>query len=109
MSVVSADYATVLAALRRCLGNGTGLTGEEKRLALDVIQHASSNERDAAATALEAELVTQMAAWDGAGAGDSSAVYTAALAALAPLRTAAIAGTVVTDLSADDALDGRET
>lgn len=109
MAVVSADYATCVTALRRCLANGTNLDGYEKRLVLDVLQHATSNEKDAAAAALEALLVTHMAAWDAAGAGDSSAAYATALAALAAPRAAAIAGAVVTDIAADDALDGRDT
>ncbi len=109
MAVVNADYATCVAALRRCFAYGTNLSGEEKRLMLSVLQHATSNEKDAAAAALEAELVTQMALWDADGAGDSSGTYTAALAALAPLRTAAIAGAVITDIAADNVLDGLET
>ena len=109
MAVVSADYGTVVTALRRVLANGTNLTPEEKRMALDVVQHASSNEKDVAATALEALLVTAFAAWNAVGAGDSSATYTAQLAACAAARTAAIAGTAITDVAADDATDGRET
>ena len=72
MAVVSADYTTVCTALRRVLGNGTNLTGEEKRLALDVVQHAANTlDSKGAATAvtantdadvLEALLVTLAAA-----------------------------------------------
>ncbi len=109
MAVVNADYATCVAALRRCLANGTNLDGVEKRLMLDVIQHATSNERDVAATALEALLVTAFAAWNADGAGDSSGTYTAQLAACAAARTAAIAGATITDIAASDAVDGRET
>lgn len=109
MAVVDANYTTCVAALRRVLANGTNLTGEEKRLVLDVLQHATSNERDVAATALEALLVTCFAAWLADGAGDSSATYTAQLAACAAARTAAVAGATITDIAADDALDGRDT
>jgi hypothetical protein len=109
MAVTSADYATCQAALRRVLANGGLLDGVEKRLLLDVIQHASSNERDAAALALSAEVDAQLALWLADGAGDSSATQAAAAAALAPLQAAAIAGAVITDLTADDILDGRDT
>lgn len=107
MTVSSTDFTTCQTALRRCLANGTNLTSDEKLLLLDVIQAGSTYERDTAATALEALLVTHMAAWSAAGAGDSSAAYAAALAALAAPRVAAVAGTAITDLTADNALDGR--
>lgn len=109
MAVVNADYATCVAALRRCFAYGTNLTGEEKRLVLDVLLHATSNERDVAATALEALLVTAFAAWNADGAGDSSATYTAQLAACAAARVAAVAGATITDIAADNVLDGLET
>ncbi len=109
MAATSANYATVIAACRRALANGTNLTGAEIQLVIDVVQHGSSNERDTAATALEALLVTHMANWAAAGAGDSSTVYTTALAALATPRTAAIAGAVITDIAASDGIDGRYT
>jgi hypothetical protein len=107
MAVTSANYATCQTALRRCLASGTNPTGEELQLMLDVIQHGSSNERDTAAAALEALLVTHMAIWDAAKGGATAAEYAAALAALATPRTAAIAGAVITDLTASDGVDGR--
>ena len=109
MAVVNADYATCVAALRRCVGNGTNLTGDERRLMLDVLQHATSNEKDAQSTELEALLVTAFAAWNAVGAGDSSAVYTAQLAACADARVSAIAGITITDIAADNFKDGRST
>ncbi len=108
MAVSSADYATCIDALRRCLAHGTELNSEEKRLLVDVVEHGSANEQDAAATTLEGLLVTAFAAWDMAGAGDSSAVYTAQLAACAAARVAAVAGAVITDITADDSRDGRK-
>ncbi len=107
MAATSADYATVIAACRRALANGTNLTGAEVQLVIDVVQHGSSNERDTAATALEALLVTHMAIWDAAKGGATASEYAAALAALATPRTAAIAGAVITDIAANDKLDGR--
>ncbi len=109
MAATSANYATVIAACRRALANGTNLTGAEVQLVIDVVEHGSSNERDTAATALEALLVTAFAAWTAAGAGDSSAVYTAQLAACAAARVAAVAGAVITDIAAADGVDGRYT
>lgn len=108
MAVSSADYATCIAALRRCLAHGTELNSEEKRLLVDVVEHGSSNEKDTEATALEALLVTAFAAWNADGAGDSSATYTAQLAACAAARVAAVTGAVITDITADDSRDGRK-
>ncbi len=109
MTVVNADYATCVAALRRCIGNGTNLTGVEKAQMLDVLLHATSNEKDAAATTLEGLLVTAFAAWNSAGAGDSSTVYTTQLGLCAAARVAAVAGATITDIAADDVVDGRAT
>ncbi len=44
MAVVSADFATVVAACRRCLAHGTNLTGSEIRLIIDVVQSASADD-----------------------------------------------------------------
>lgn len=126
MTVSSSDYTTVVTDCRNALAKGISLTGPQMRLVIDVVEHAANTlDSKGAATsatvnsdadALEAELVTQMAAWDAAGAGDSSAVYTAALAALAPLRTALIASAnavaaaaaaSITNVTASDQLDGR--
>jgi hypothetical protein len=79
---------------------------------LDVVEHAANtldSKGVAATVALEAALVTQMALWDAAGAGDSSAVYATALTALAALRTAAVsaAAASITNYTANDFLDGR--
>lgn len=125
MAVTSANYLTVQTALRRCLANGGHLTGEEKRLALDVLQH-SANVLDGVtlvadvntkADALEALLVTHLAIVDAVGAGDASVEVDAMIAALATPRsdlvaavTAAVAaGGDVTDLVVSDELDGRAT
>jgi hypothetical protein len=107
MAATSANYATVIAACRRCLANGTSLTGSEIQLVIDVVQHGSSNERDAAADALEALLVTHIALWVAVGAGDTSTVRTNAVAALVAPRAAAIAGAAITDIAASDGIDGR--
>ncbi len=154
MAVVSADYTTVATFCRNALAVGGNISGAQLVKVIDVIQHAANTldskavatsvateaATTAAATAvgtvntdadaLEAELVTQMAAWNAVGVGDSSAVYTAALAALAPLRTAliasadaavtaaaaadtaAVAGVTagaagITNVTADDLTDGR--
>lgn len=40
MAVSNADYATLVTALRNCLAHGIGLTGIERKLALDVLLHA---------------------------------------------------------------------
>ena len=37
ITATSAQYAACVAALRRCIGNGTNLTGEEKQLCLDCL------------------------------------------------------------------------
>lgn len=126
MTVLSADYTEVVAKCRAALNRGGDLKGADLRQVIDVVQHAANtlDTRSSAevvtvaadAIALEAELVTQMALWDAAGAGDSSAVYTTALAALADLRTALTASAaalvaadvgVVTDV-ATHPLDGRK-
>jgi hypothetical protein len=112
MAVTSANYASIVAACRRALANGTNLTGNEIRLVVDVVQ-AAANTLDskgvAAVAALEAELVTQMAIWDAAKGAATTSEYAAALAALDPLRTAATAAAAasVTDVAADDKRDGR--
>lgn len=127
MTVSSADYTTVVQRCRDALNRGGDLRGPDLMLVIDVVQDAANTiDTQAAARiatvsadaiALEAELVTQMALWDAAGAGDSSAVYATALAALADLRTDLVtsaaaalegAGSVgaVTDI-ATHPLDGR--
>ena len=124
MSVSSADYARVVAACRRCLAHGTSLSGDEIRLVIDVVEHGANaidgvadiSAANDAVVALEAVLVTQMGLWNDAGAGDSSTVYTTALAALATpranavtLAAAALAAcpAAITDITADDMADGR--
>lgn len=126
MTVTSADYARVVSEARAALNRGTGLEGRALGRVIDVVQDAANTLDSkgaatdvtlrAAAVALEAELVTQMALWDDDDAGDSSATYTAALAALAPLRTALTAAAAATTASAatvDDiathVLDGRNS
>ncbi len=37
ITATSAQYATCIEALRRCINNGTNLTGEEKSLCLDCL------------------------------------------------------------------------
>lgn len=37
ISISNSDYTTCVAAMRRCLANGTHLTSEEKQLVLDVL------------------------------------------------------------------------
>lgn len=127
MTVSSEDYTTVVQRCRDALNRGGDLRGPDLMLVIDVVQDAANTLDTQAASriatvsedaaALEAELVTQMALWDAAGAGDSSGVYTTALAALADLRTglaasvaAALAGAgsvgAVTDI-ATHPLDGR--
>ncbi len=168
MAVSSTDYTTVATALRRCLANGSNLDGYEKRLTLDVIQHAAntldSNTETATvntdgdaleallvtwaaasvtmntdADALEALLVTHFAILVADGVSPTQAHVDAMVTACATPRTSLIAsanadlaaktaavtpratlvtsinaalaagGTTVTNVTADDSLDGRTT
>lgn len=123
---VSTDVATLAAACRRCLANGTSFTGAEIRLCIDTLQtlantteakaSAAAITASADAVALAAALVTALAAWTGDGAGDSSGTYTAQEAILTPLKVAAVASAAaavtaaaasVTDVTVNDATDGR--
>ncbi len=123
---LSTDVATLAAACRRCLANGTSFTGAEIRLCIDTLETmANTTDSKAVATtttakadaiALAAALVTALAAWDGAGAGDSSSIYTTQEAILTPLKLAVVASTAaaftagaasVTDVTANDKTDGR--
>ncbi len=70
MAVSNDDYATLVTALRECLRLGTGLTGVERKLALDVLLHAVNTldgnttvtTANTDADALEVLLVTLAAA-----------------------------------------------
>lgn len=123
---LSADVATLAAACRRCLYNGTSLTGVEIRLCIDTLETlANTTESKAAAAtttasadavALAAAIVTMFTAWAGVGAGDSSAIYTAQEAIVTPLKTAAVASAAaaataaeatVTNITVNDSTDGR--
>ncbi len=109
---LSTDVASIVSSCRDALARGGELRGERLRLIIDTLEtlaNTTESKASAAAVALEAQLVTSMAAWNAAGAGDSSADYTTAAAALAPLRTAAVsaAAASVTDVTPDDSLDGR--
>lgn len=112
MTVASADYATIVTNCRNALAVGGSLRGEDLRLVIDVVE-AAANTLDskgvAAVTALSSALVTALAAWNGAGAGNSSAIYTTQEAILTPLRAAALTAVAasVTNVTALDGPDGR--
>ncbi len=126
MPVLSADYASVITECREALGRGGALEGKALIRVIDVIQHAANTlDSQGAATgattrtavlALEALLVTHMAIWNAAKGGATATEYAAALAALATPRTtclsaslaSAVASTAtVTDVTANNTLDGR--
>jgi hypothetical protein len=112
VAAASADYTTCITALRRCLAHGTDLSGGEKRLCLDVIMTAANtldSKAAATVTAWADAQATALTAWNGAGSGDSSAIYTTQSALLITARAAAVtaAGASVTNVTQDDSLDGR--
>ncbi len=109
---VSTDVATLAAACRRCLANGTSFTGAEIRLCIDTLEtlaNTTDSKAVATVTAWAAAQVTALAAWTACGAGDSSAVYTTQSALLITARAAAVtaAAASVTDVTANDQTDGR--
>lgn len=110
----SSDYAAVVTTCRNALARGDSVRGEDLRKVIDVVEHAANtldSKALAAVTALSSALVTALAAWDAAGAGDSSAVYTAQEAILTPLRTAALTAAAAsrTDITVNNSLDGRSS
>ncbi len=110
---VSTDVATVVAACRRGLANGSSLTGVELRLCIDTLQtlaNTTESKGSAAAIALEALLVTHLAIWNAAKAGATASEYAAAVAALATPRATALTASAasVTNVTVSNILDGRE-
>jgi len=123
---LSTDVATLAAAVRRGLANGSSLTGVELRLLIDTLETLANTTESKSVTAvgtvstdttaLSAALVTALAAWTAVGAGDSSTVYTTQEAILTPLRVALVASAAaavtaaaasVTNVTVNDSTDGR--
>ncbi len=110
---LSTDVATLAAACRRCLANGSSFTGAEIRLCIDTLETLANTTEAKAVTAvgaLSSALVTALAAWLAVGTGNGSTVYTAQEAILTPLRTAAVAAAAasVTNITVNNSTDGRE-
>ncbi len=112
VAAVSADYTTCITALRRCLAKGTNPSSAEVQLFLDVIMTAANtldSKAVATVTAWASAQATALTAWSGAGAGDSSSIYTTQSALLIAARAACVtaAAASVTDITESTALDGR--
>lgn len=113
VAATAAQSTASLAALRRCLANGTNPSGAELRTMLDVIETAANTtdvKAVAACATWAAAQVTAWAAWVAVGVGDSSAVRTTQIALMDTAKVAAVAAAAATAALAytqNDALDGR--
>ncbi len=109
---VSTDVATLVAACRRGLANGSSLTGVELRLCIDTLQtlaNTTESKGSAAAVALEALLVTHFGVLVADGASPTQGHVNAMVTACATPRATAVSASAasVTDVTVSDILDGR--